>query len=183
MRFLIAILAMIILLLPTTGCLEMITVEDKIKLTSSMDDLMTQVDGFQDVFAEAAAADVINAKETRKRNAKIDEIQDVMIAANEAIKEAPSLIEGVIAANQATAPVNPYAGVIDAVLKMVAAAGIVTTGVSVNKIKTTTKEKKTVDAKYKAFKHATDEFRVKHPETAAEHYEMVGKERVSKGIV
>lgn len=184
MKFFIKILIVIILLLPVSGCYELIVTTNKDVMTTGMDALMLRVDEFQNVFKEAAAADLINAEETKKRNKRIDKIQEVIVAANEAIKEAPTLIEGVIAANQASAPVNPYAGVIDAVLKIIAGTAVVGGSAATVKIVRDGREKKelvgdvlAVESKYKATNRANEKLRMAHPEIAVEHYELVGKEK------
>ena len=185
MKFFVTILTAIVLSF-SSGCIEMMSTGDKKILTSSVDDLILRVDEFQDIFAEAAKVDLIDAKATRRTNEKIDEIQDVMVAVNEAIKESPTLIEGVIAANQVSVPVNPYAGVIDTVLKILAGTAVVGgAGVGV-KISKDGKEKKEikvnkalVERKLRATNRANEKLRMKHPELATEHYELVGRERTT----
>lgn len=185
MKNFIGVLVVVTLLFLSSGCYELIATNDKDAITTGMSALMIRVDEFQNVFREASAADLINAEETRKRNEQIDEIQEVVIAANQAIIEAPNLIEGAIAANQVTAPVNPYAGLIDAVLKIIAGtgtAGVVGLGVKV--VKDSSAKKKSDDdaavvkSKYKAANRANEKLRIKHPEIAEEHYDLVAKERV-----
>lgn len=189
MKLLIRILVVIVLMLPIAGCFEVMTTENKNKLTAGVDGLITKVDEFQVVLTEVAKTDLLDAEETQKRNATIDEIQKAVVLANEAIKESPTLIEGVIKANQVTAPVNPYAGIIDAVLKIIVGAGVAgTAGMGIKAAKTA-KEKKEVEdnntylgAKYSAFKKAADLFRIKHPEVAKDHYAIVGEERAKAGV-
>lgn len=188
MRILIEILIIAAFLLPTSGCLEEL-IGGKDMLASNVDTLMVKVDELQVVYGEVAKTNIINVKETRKRNAAIDEIQEMIVSANEAIKESPTLIEGIIKANQVTAPLNPYAGVIDAVLKVIVGAGVVGTAGMGLKAAKTSKEKKKVendrdnfDKKYSAFKRASDRFRLKHPESAEDHFKLVGEERVKVGI-
>ena len=179
----------ICLLLSMSGCYELIATADKDAITTGMSELMIRVDEFQEVFKEAAVADLINAKETKKRNNQIDEIQEIVVAANQAIKEAPTLIEGVIAANQTTAPVNPYAGVIDVVLKIIAGTGVLGIaglGVKVVKDVKTRKElvgdKIIVENKYKATNRANEKLRIAHPEIAEEHWNLVGAEKSSRFV-
>jgi len=185
MKIFIQILIVVVLMLPVSGCYELIATGDKATITTGINALMVRVDEFQNVFREAAAADLINVEETRKRNESIDEIQELVVASNEAIKESPTLIEGIIVANQASAPINPYAGVIDAVLKIIAGSAIVGGTAATAKIvkdggvrKGLTKDLVVTKGKLKATNRANEKLRMKHPEIAEEHYELVGKERV-----
>lgn len=184
MKILIEILIIVIVMLPVSGCYELIATNDKGAIVTGVEALMIKVDEFQNVFDEAAAADLINAEETKKRNEQIDEMQEVVVAAKESIEKAPTLIEGAIVANQASAPVNPYAGVIDAVLKIIAGTG--TAGVVGLGIKTIadgrTKrglvgEVAAVGSKLKATNRANEKLRMKHPDIAQEHWDLVGSER------
>lgn len=189
MRNFIKILAVIILMLLASGCYELIASGDKATITTSVSALMVSVDEFQNVFEEAAAANLMNAEETKKRNDQIDKIQEVVVAANTAIKESPTLIEGVIKANQASAPVNPYAGVIDAVLKIIAGTGVLGGTAAVVKIvkdgkarNGLTQDLVVVKDKYKATNRANEKLRIQHPEIAREHYELVGAERSGRNV-
>lgn len=186
MKVLIEILITVIVMLPVSGCYELIATNDKGIIVTGVEALMIKVDEFQNVFDEAAAADLTNAEETKKRNEQIDEMQEVMVAAKESIEEAPTLIEGVIVANQASVPVNPYAGIIDAVLKIIAGGTVIggtAAGVRIVKDGRTKKglvgEVATVGSKLKATNRANEKLRMKHPDIAEEHYELVGSERAS----
>lgn len=185
-RLLLISIVVLGLLLPVSGCYELIATTNKDAITTGMEALMVRVDEFQNVFKEAAAADLIDAEETKKRNEQIDEIQEFVVVANEAIKESPTLIEAAIKTNQVTAPVNPYAGVIDAVLKIIAGTGVVgATGLGVKVIKDVktrrelVKDKAVVENKYKATNRANEKIRMEHPEIAKAHYELVGKEKAA----
>ena len=187
MKIFIAITIVVALMLPVSGCYELIASGDKAAITTGMDALMIRVDEFQNVFKEAAAADLIDVEETKKRNDQIDEIQEFVAIANVAIKESPTLIEAAIKTNQMTAQVNPYAGVIDAVLKIIAGSAVVGgTGAAVKIVKDgrarqgLIEDSIVTENKLKATNRANEKLRMAHPDIAKEHYELVGNERLVK---
>lgn len=189
MRSLIKTLTVVILMLSASGCYELIATNDKITIVTGIEALMTRVDEFQDVFSEAAAADLINAEETKKRNDGIDEIQKFVVIANEAIKESPTLIEAAIKTNQASAPINPYAGLIDVVLKIIAGTGTVgVVGLGVKTLKDgktkkeLAKENDLVKRKYTAEKRGLERLRVENPGSFEKSYEYVGDIRKALGV-
>ena len=100
----------------------------------------------------------------------------------EAIKDAPNIIEAAIGANQASAPVNPYAPIINAVLKIIAGTGVISTVLGIKKVVAIGKENSTNKAKLKATNVANEFLRLAHPEIAKEHYELVGDKRTEAGV-
>ncbi len=183
------ILVLIMLLISTSGCYELIATNNKTTIITGIEALMTRVDEFQDVFSEAAAADLINVEETQKRNESIDKIQKFVVIANEAIKESPTLIEAAIKTNQASSPVNPYAGLIDVVLKIIAGtgtAGVIGLGVKTLKDNKTkkefVKENDLVKRKYTAEKRGLERLRIENPGSFEKSYEYVGDIRKALGV-
>lgn len=101
---------------------------------------------------------------------------------NEAVKSSPDLGTALINANKVSAPVNPYAPVIDIALKMLF-GGAVTGGIfGTGKLVKTVREKKEITNKYSAAKVGMDKFRNENPEKAAELYNDVGEARKAKKI-
>lgn len=101
---------------------------------------------------------------------------------NEAVKSSPNLGTALIRTNQVSAPVNPYAPVIDIVLKALF-GGAVTGGIfGTGKLVKTIKEKKEINNKYSAAKVGMDKFRNENPDKAAELYNDVGEARKAKKI-
>lgn len=75
-------------------------------LTNDIDKLMASVDDYQVEFAE-----------------EVDKVQEHIVVINEAVKEKADegVVEQLIAANQASAPINPYAPMIDVALNFLLA--------------------------------------------------------------
>lgn len=174
----------------SSGCEEMFlnrgdlnTVNSNIKLLSE------QVDAGQVLMTEVAKVTGLSVEKTEAINEKIDEYQPILVEAANKVAEAPTLIEGMIEANKTSAPINPYAPLIDAVLKIVAGIGTGGTIFGITKVVKTNKEKRGVEEdkellnkKYKAAKRGSERLRIAHPELAGESFTMVGEERVKVGI-
>lgn len=166
-----------------SGCdLAMLQKMDVLAISENVGLLTQTVDGFQNVMVEYGKVNEEKAEEIGKINEKIDGYQETLVSAKEVFDEAPSVIEGVIAANQMTASVNPYAGVIDAVLKVIAGAGVLSTGVVARKVVKVGKEKKVLDNKYKAGKRGLERLRIAHPDMYEESYGLIGEERTKLGV-
>lgn len=101
---------------------------------------------------------------------------------NEAVKSSPDLGTALIKTNQLSAPVNPYAPVIDIVLKMLFGGAITGGGVGVTKLVKTIREKNVIENKYSAAKVGMDRFRNENPDKAVELYNDVGEARKAKKI-
>jgi hypothetical protein len=150
---------------------DLTTVNDNVVKMSEM------VDGFQNVMTEYGKLNVERAEDIKKINNAIDVYQPIVKEAAEKIAEAPTIIEGAIETNKVTAPVNPYAGIINAVLLAVAGLGTAGTARGIVKVKKVVKEKDKEHSKRKATDLANEVLRLLHPEIATEHYNLVGSAR------
>jgi hypothetical protein len=144
-------LVLVMLVCFMSGCNGAITPDDMKALAGKVDSLASQVDVYQkaaaDIAEQVKITGIITPEQQAKvteLQAKIDVIQPQVTAISTAIKNAEydpagdslkTILTAVRAANAASAPVNPYAGVIEAVLAL---AALVTGLFAV---------KKTVDAK------------------------------------
>ena len=185
------LLSLVLMFVCLTGCEEVfINRGDLTKVHETVGILSTQLDAGQTLMTEIAMVTGKNIEETEAINKKIDEYQPVLVDAADAIAKAPTLIEGAIEANKVSAPVNPYAPIIDAVLKII--VGITATGGTVAVAKTAKIGKENRELKeenienrnkYKAAKRGAEVLRMRHPEVAAESYELVGEERKKLGAI
>jgi len=172
------------------GCdLAMLQKDDVVKTSNAIEVISQKLDVVQEGMTEWAKATGQNVEKITELNSDIDKYQDTLIDAKKAFDEAPTVIEGAIAANQASAPINPYAGMVDIILKTI--LGLTTTStvvagtVAVNrgkKNKNLNTEKDELTTKYKATNKANEILRVRHPDIAEEHYRLVGDVRSGKDV-
>ena len=99
------VLVSVVLMLFTIGCVP--TTKDIEFLNNDIDVLMEKVDEYQ------TAAESVKDKVFEE----VDRIQDQVIIVNDAMKGQDGTIEKLIAGNEASALFNPYAPIIDVVLK------------------------------------------------------------------
>lgn len=169
----------VIALLLVAGCIP--TTQQVQTATNRTDALMVVVDKMQESWDVLAEKGIVESKKVEKLSAELDKAQETLVAVNEAIKEKADegVFEQLIAANQASAPVNPYASMIDVVLKILAGTGIL---YGAPKIVKTVKERNELANKYSAAKIGMDKFRNENPDKAAELYNDVGEARKAKKI-
>ena len=166
------------LLLFVSGCdLAMLQNDQLIQTSSTMSLISEKLDVVQQGMTQWAEATGENLDKIAELNSDIDKYQDVIMEAKEKFDEAPTVIEGAIAANQISAPINPYAPYIDLILKTLVGVfgvgGATATTLAVKR----GKENREVKNKYDATNKANDILRLYHPEIAMEHYKLIGDVR------
>ncbi len=157
------------LLLPLVGCLPA-TQQQLQTLTGAISQIVPAV-------REAVSASSEDTKD------KIEIVLGQVEEYNEAVKSAPDLGTALISANQVSAPVNPYAPIIDIALKMLFGGAVTGGVVGTSKLAKTIREKNEINNKYSAAKIGMDKFRNENPEKAAELYNDVGEARKAKKVV
>lgn len=153
-----------ILILGCAGCLEMTTPAAIETTTGKMDELMISVDAYQDIATKLfdrmekdELVDKATAEKIDELNAKVDELQPIIVDGVTAVLETEysgdklvDIVTGTLAVNTATAPVNPYAPLIDAILKIILAVTVPTAVVGVNSAVKNAKAANKANAKYKS---------------------------------
>ena len=158
----------VITLLLVAGCLP-----------ASQQEIQTLTDMVNQIVPAVREAVSTSSEETRD---KVEIVLGQVEEYNEAVRSSPDLGTALISANQVSAPVNPYAPVIDIALKMLF-GGAVTGGVfGTGKLVKTIREKTEITNKYSAAKIGMDKFRNENPDKAAELYTDVGEARKAKKI-
>ena len=148
-------------------------------LPASQQEVQTLTDMVNQIVPAVREAVSASSEETRD---KVEIVLGQVEEYNEAVKDSPNLGAALISANQVSAPVNPYAPVIDIALKMLF-GGAVTGGVfGTGKLVKTVREKNEITNKYSAAKIGMDKFRNENPDKAAELYTDVGEARRAKKI-
>lgn len=174
----------VLMMLCAVGCIP--TTAQVETATNRTDDLMVVVDKMQETLDVMAEKGIIDSEKVEKLSDEIDNAQETLVVVNEAIKEKADegVVEQLIAANQASAPVNPYAPMIDVVLKILAGTGVLGVTYGIPKVVKTIKEKNDLNlmaeelaTKYKAMKRGNEKFRIDNPDKANELYKDVGAER------
>lgn len=91
--------------------------------TNKTDTLMVVVDKLQETFDVLVEDGVIKSEKLEAISEEIDKAQIDIVVINEAVKEKADegFVEQLIATNQASAPINPYAPMIDAALNFLLA--------------------------------------------------------------
>ena len=148
-------------------------------LPASQQEVQTLTDMVNQIVPAVREAVSASSEETRD---KVEIVLGQVDTMNEAVKDSPNLVAGLIKANQASAPINPYAPLIDIGLKLLLGGAVTSGGFGVGKIIKTTKEKKEINNKYSAAKIGMDKFRNENPDKAAELYADVGEARKAKKI-
>jgi len=192
------LLSTILAVITLTGCQETLFINkgDLTEVKTGVGLLSDKVDAGQALWTEVAKVTGKNIEETAAINKKIDEYQPMITKAATQLAEAPTLIEGMIEANKTTAPLNPYAGIIDLLLKLLVPPSVVGTGLAVTKamkngrekveaenaVERIAIEKNIVDRKYSAEKKGLEALRMKSPELYEENYALVGALRKELGV-
>lgn len=153
------------LLIVSGGCIP--TKMEIQTLTNDVDKLMASVDDYQIKYAE-----------------EVDSVQDDIIVVNEAIKEKADedVMEQLRAGIEASAPFNPYADEMNAILGL----GIVIAGLfgkkKMDDANKANNEAENANRKYQAHKSGTELIKLAHPDIAAELYEKIGNARKANGV-
>lgn len=149
-------------------------------LPASQQEVQTLTDMVNQIVPAVREAVSTSSEETRDR---VEIVLGQVEEYNEAVKDSPNLGAALINANQVSAPVNPYAPVIDIALKMLF-GGAVTGGIfGTGKLVKTVREKNEINNKYSAAKIGMDKFRNENPDKAAELYNDIGEARKAKKVV
>ncbi|GAI82715.1 unnamed protein product, partial [marine sediment metagenome] len=93
-------------------------------LPASQQEVQTLTDMVNQIVPAVREAVSTSSEETRD---KVEIVLGQVDTMNEAVKDSPNLVAGLIKANQASAPINPYASLIDIGLKLLL-GGAVTSG-------------------------------------------------------
>ena len=182
-------LIVIVALMLCAGCIP--TAAQVEIATNKTDTLMVVVDKMQEAWDALEEKGIVDSEKVKTLSAELDNAQELLTDVNEAIKSKADegVVQQLIAANQASAPVNPYAPMIDVVLNILAGTGILGVTYGVPKIVKTVKEKNDLNfmaeelaSKYKAMKRGNEKFRIDNPEKANELYNDVKEERARYGI-
>ena len=149
---------LVIAILFVAGCIP--TTQQVQTLTNDVDKLMVAVDNYQEKFAD-----------------EVDRVQERIVVVNEAIKEKAdeSVIEQLIAGNEASRPFNPYADEVAAALGLVTVIG----GIFV---KGKMDENKRLGAKYQAHKQGAEKFRIENPDKGTDLYNDIGEARTRNNV-
>lgn len=158
----------LIVLLLIAGCLP-----------ASQQEVQTLTDMVNQIVPAVREAVSTSSEETRDR---VEIVLGQVEEYNEAVKDSPNLVAALISANQVSAPVNPYAPVIDIALKILAGTGILGATYVVPKVVKTVKERNELANKYSAAKIGMDKFRNENPDKAAELYNDIGEARKAKKV-
>lgn len=148
-------------------------------IPATQQEVQTLTNAVNQIVPAVRAAVSESSEETRD---KVEIVLGQVEEYNEAVRSSPDLGTALIKANQVSAPVNPYAPVIDIALKMLF-GGAVTGGVfGTSKLVKTIKEKTEISNKYSAAKIGMDKFKNENPDKAKELYNDVGEARKAKKI-
>ncbi len=107
----------------------------------------------------------------------VDKVQERIVITNEAIKEKAdeSALEQLAAGIEASAPFNPYADEMNAVLGLITVIGGIWAKGEFDK-------KKKINAKYQAHKQGVDKFNIRNPEKESGLYDYIGEARVRNKV-
>ena len=163
-------LCFMMLVLATSGCLEMLTPEQMQQYAVQAETLVQKVETYQaataDVIKKLADLNLIDANAVAKINhlsAEVDRVQGQVIDTAVAIKNVQlsgdnvqDWINTAIAANRATAPYNPYSQPIDMVLGLTAAVAAWLAAKKIKEAKKKAEEAAASELKYQAHKQGVE---------------------------
>jgi len=163
-------LCFMMLVLATSGCLEMLTPEQMQQYAVQAETLVQKVETYQaataDVIKKLADLNLIDANAVAKINhlsAEVDRVQGQVIDTAVAIKNVQlsgdnvqDWINTAIAANRATAPYNPYSQPIDMVLGLAAAVAAWLAAKKIKEAKKKAEEAAASELKYQAHKQGVE---------------------------